>query len=38
VRLLGLGISGFSVHSQLALFSHTPLYERHEEVYTPPIR
>lgn len=38
VRLIGLGISGFSLHPQLALFSHAPLYERHEEVYTPPIR
>ena len=32
------GISGFSLHPQLALFSHVPLYERREEVYTPPIR
>lgn len=38
VRLIGLGISGFCLHPQLALFSHVSLYERHEEVYTPPIR
>ncbi len=38
VRLIGLGISGFCAHPQLALFSHFPLYERREEVYTPPIR
>ena len=38
VVVAGLGISGFSLHPQLALFSHAPLYERHEEVYTPPIR
>ena len=41
VRLIGLGISGLSSHPQLSLFPRLPggtLYERHEEVYTPPIR
>jgi DNA polymerase-4 len=38
VRLIGLAVSGFSLYPQLALFSHVPLYEMHEEVYTHPIR
>jgi DNA polymerase-4 len=38
IRLIGLGVSGLSPYPQLSFFAGVTLYERREDVYTPPIR
>lgn len=37
VRLIGLGVSGLSPYPQLSFFAGRALYERRQDVYTPPI-